>query len=224
MTASALAEPSTHETELPFDSQALPFDPEADLLGDKPPLSDLIPTDESDPTPLTGEDLLDFLAENAHLSENDRIIGAGYYRLIDGKPRLARARYNKAIATAHGYAPAKNERKPREQTGPKGVLKVGPNGLIPVGAAYSRLLNLKPGDFVSVFEDQGVLVIDPTTEEAAAAALADELKAAAAAATAPAADGTASSQAGPDSQGEPVNADGLPPAKAKAKAKGRASA
>lgn len=167
MTASALLEAPAN-AEVPFEDDLAPDDnatfnePEA--------------TDPLAPVPLVGIELLDFLRENASLPERERVYGAGYYKLIDGKPRLAHSRFHKAISLASGYEPAEPVRKGREQTGPKGILKVGPNGLIPVGAAYSRLLNLVPGQFVSVFEDQGVLVIDPTTQEAQDAFLTEQHK------------------------------------------------
>ena len=121
-----------------------------------------------DPVRLKDQELLTYLVQSPDLKERDAIIGAGYYKLIDGQPRINRTAYFKAISAANGYVPAKPERQPRGPIVPRGLLKVGPAGMIPVGGAYSRLLVLTPGTYVSVYEDNGVLVIDPTTDEAKA--------------------------------------------------------
>jgi hypothetical protein len=120
------------------------------------------------PVRLKDQELLTYLAQNPDLKERDAIIGAAYYKIINGQPRINRTAYYKAIGAANGYVPAKPERQPRGPITPRGLLKVGPTGMIPVGGAYSRLLVLAPGTYVSVYEDNGVLVIDPTTDEAKA--------------------------------------------------------
>jgi hypothetical protein len=179
MTASALLSSTAPTDDIPFDGTEAPACA-APLVQD---------TDTDTITTLEGQELLDFMADNPGLKEIEYIKATGHYKLIDGKPRLNRARYYKAISAANGFAPAKPERKPRGETGPRGVLKVGPNGLIPVGAAYSRLLGLTPGTFVSVYKDEGVLVIEPGTDEAVASAEAEAAKASEApAAEAPAAE------------------------------------
>lgn len=167
MTASALLSSTAPTDDIPFDGTEAP--------ACAAPLVQDVDTDTI--TTLEGQVLLDFLAANPGLKESEAIKATGHYKLIDGKARLNRARYYKAISAANGFAPAKAERKPRGETGPRGVLKVGPTGLIPVGAAYSRLLGLTPGTFVSVYKDEGVLVIEPGTDEAVAAAEAEAAKA-----------------------------------------------
>jgi hypothetical protein len=131
-----------------------------------------------DPNPkrLENQELLTYLAQSPDLKERDAIIGAGYYKLTDGQPRVNRTAYFKAISAANGYVPAKPERQARGPIVPRGLLKVGPNGMIPVGGAYSRLLVLAAGTYVSVYEDNGVLVIDPTTDEAKAKTLEEAAK------------------------------------------------
>jgi len=127
-----------------------------------------VATPETASFPMQGQELLEFLKANPGMKESEAIKATGHYKVMaDGETiRLNRTAYYKAIGSANGYAPAAPERKPRGLSGPKGVLVVGPSGLIPLGAAYSRLLNLQPGDYVSVYEDQGVLVVDPSTDEA----------------------------------------------------------
>lgn len=180
MTASALLSSATATGDLPFDGSDA-------ALTDPAPVTEATEGEASEPNALEGPALLAFLQANPGLKESEAIKATGHYRLINGKVRLNRARYYKAISVANGFAPAKPERKPRGETGPRGVLKVGPNGLIPVGGAYSRLLGLTPGTFVSVYVDSDVLVIEPGTNAAVAAA--EAAKAAEArAADAPAAD------------------------------------
>ena len=184
MTASALLSSASTTGDLPFDGSDA-------ALTDPAPVTEAAESDATEPGALEGPALLEFLSANPGLKESEAIKATGHYKLINGKVRLNRARYYKAISAANGFAPAKPERKPRGETGPKGVLKVGPNGLIPVGAAYSRLLNLTPGTFVSVYLDNDVLVIEPGTNEAVAAAEAAKTAEAARAAEAPAADAPA---------------------------------
>jgi hypothetical protein len=138
------------------------------------------------PVAMQGQELLDFLKAHPGLKESEAILATGHYKVMPkGGQRMNRTAYYKAIGNANGYVPAAPDRKPRGLSGPKGVLVVGPSGLIPLGAAYSRLLNLQPGDYVSVYEDQGVLVVDPGTDEAKDAKAKAALKPAKAAEPAP---------------------------------------
>lgn len=136
-------------------------------------------TMDSEIITLKDQALLAFLSENPGLKEKDAIEQTGYFKYMpDGSKRMNRTAYFKAISAANGYVPAKPEKAPRGPVGPKGVLVVGPSGLLPLGPAYTRLLNLVPGDYVSVYVDEGALVVEPNTAEAVAAKLAADAKAA----------------------------------------------
>lgn len=120
------------------------------------------------PLRLEGQELLDFLAANAGtLSVDEAAKATGYVTVkADGSKQLNRTAYYKAIGEANGVVHAKAEREGARTRSPKGVLVVGPNGGVPLGKAYIRLLGLVTGDYVSVYEDEEVLIIDPNTDEA----------------------------------------------------------
>jgi hypothetical protein len=119
---------------------------------------------------LEGQALLEYAKANASTPEKDLILGAGYAKVgEDGKVAILKSKYYKAISIANGFAPAPPERKPPTPRTPGGLIRVGPKGLIPIGTAYTRMVDtMKPGVYVSVYEDNGVLVLDATTPEAIA--------------------------------------------------------
>lgn len=122
------------------------------------------------PPTLEGPALLDYAKANASTPEKDLILGAGYAKIgEDGKVSILKSRYYKAISVANGFAPAPAERKAPTPRTPGCLIRVGPKGLIPIGAAYTRQIpEMKPGVYVSVYVDNGVLVLDPTSDEAIA--------------------------------------------------------
>jgi hypothetical protein len=97
-----------------------------------------------------------------------------------GKKRLEYAKFDKALIEAHGHVFAGGERL----IAPRYMLHVTKQGLVTVGAAYLRSLEVDPGDLfaVTVDPDKGqVLLQYVTPEEAEAAAQAESAELAVAA-------------------------------------------
>jgi hypothetical protein len=97
-----------------------------------------------------------------------------------GKNRLEYAKFDKALIEAHGHTFPGGERL----IAPRFMLHVTKQGLITVGSAYLRALEVDPGDLFSVTVDPEkgqVLLQYVTPEEAEAAAQAEAGKVAVAA-------------------------------------------
>jgi len=119
--------------------------------------------------PLKGQALLDYLAANEGQDRDALMQGAGYTILRGGKPSLQRTKFFEALAEANGHTIV----SPPRSTGANGKvpnyrLKVGPTGLVPVGAAYTEQCNMTPGTFVKVIIEDGVIVLEPEESSATA--------------------------------------------------------
>ena len=68
-----------------------------------------------------------------------------------------------SIAEAHGTPVGRTITR----TGVKGKqlaykVKVSPKGITPVGPGYTKQIGVAPGDFLSVFIEDGVIVLEPS--------------------------------------------------------------
>lgn len=116
--------------------------------------------------PLTGQELLDYLAENEGQDRDTLMQGAGYAGKRSGKVTLQRTKFYEALAEANGHTIVAPPRTPGANgKTPSFRLKVGPTGLIPVGAAYTERCDIAPGSFVKVIIEDGVIVLEPEEAE-----------------------------------------------------------
>lgn len=114
---------------------------------------------------LKGQALLDYLSERQGDDRDKVIEGAGYVTKRSGKLSLQRTKFFEALAAANGHELGSfgghafgKEASYR--------LKVGPKGLVPVSRAYTDQCNMKPGTYVKVIIEEGVIILEPETSAA----------------------------------------------------------
>lgn len=119
---------------------------------------------------LKGKALLEYLDQRQGEDRDQVIAGAGYATRRSGKLSLQRTKFFEALAAANGH-----ELGPVMTTRPEGFgkeatyrLKVGPKGLVPVSRAYTEQCGMKPGGYVKVVIEDGVIVLEPEAEAEAA--------------------------------------------------------
>jgi hypothetical protein len=100
------------------------------------------------PTPLTGKALLQKVKEVSHLSKRETAKACGYYSLSkEGQARVNLSDFYDALLEAKGIQlepeKAKKDGRGREASYHVNVHK---NGQIVIGSAYTKEMNLKPGD------------------------------------------------------------------------------
>ena len=101
--------------------------------------------------PLTGAALLEKCKKLEDLSYEEKAKACGYYFITaNGKERISKVKFNKALLEALGISlngdskPKEKKRKRSPRTGYR--LTVQCNGNLLIGAAYTKQMNLKPGD------------------------------------------------------------------------------
>ena len=103
--------------------------------------------------PLTGAALLEKCKQLENLSYEEKAKACGYcFITANGKERISKAKFNKALLDALGISisvngdskPKERKRKRSPKTGYR--LTVQCNGNLLIGAAYTKQMNLKPGD------------------------------------------------------------------------------
>ena len=116
--------------------------------------------------------MLNFLATRQGEDRDKVIEEAGYWGKRGDKVSLHRTKFFEALAEANGHSLASVNRAAREAHGKEASyrLRVGPRGLVPVGAAYTTQCQMQPGSYVKVFIENGAIVLEPEGAEAAAAA------------------------------------------------------
>ena len=117
---------------------------------------------------LRGQALLQYLKQNAGADEHVLIEGAGYSTTRSGKLSLQRTDFYRAVGEANGLAIGSFSADNSGGNGKEAtyLLKVGPKGLVPVGRAYTTQCGMKPGDFVKVIIEDGVIILEPQPEAA----------------------------------------------------------
>ena len=120
-------------------------------------------------TRLVGQELLDFIKEKGgEMDRNSLYAEAGYVVTRNGKPSLQRTDFMQAFAEAQGMTIGPASAGPGRGKEPGFVLKVGPKGMVPVGAAYTSKINLSPGQHVQVEIDGDCIVLSPSPDAAEA--------------------------------------------------------
>lgn len=100
--------------------------------------------------PLTGEQLLTKIKQLDHLSREEKAKACGYYSFDpDGSERLNVMAFLNAILDAEGMdLDAKSNQNGSGTTGrqPSYIVSVQTNGNLLVGSAYTKQMELNPGD------------------------------------------------------------------------------
>jgi bifunctional DNA-binding transcriptional regulator/antitoxin component of YhaV-PrlF toxin-antitoxin module len=121
---------------------------------------------------LTGQALLAKTNEVEGLSAADQAKACGYVMTTkDGKPRVNFTAFYKAVALARGHAfPGASKGIIGRELSYSG--KCGTSGQAIIGPRYMEKIGLKPGDTfeIEIDEEDGVIVIGPTSTTAAAPA------------------------------------------------------
>jgi hypothetical protein len=115
---------------------------------------------------LKGDELLEHIKEKgALLDRNTLIADAGYIVTRNGRPSLQRTEFMQAMADAQGMTLGPPSAGPGRGKNPGFKLKVGPKGMVPVGAAYTSKIGLTAGQHVLVEIDGDCIVLRPTSED-----------------------------------------------------------
>ncbi len=100
--------------------------------------------------PLTGAALLAKFAELGHLSDKEKARACGYYTVTKkGTERVNILKFRNALIEAHGIDLDSKGRKPKRSRGGREAsyrIRVQSNGNLLIGAAYTKQMNLQPGD------------------------------------------------------------------------------
>jgi AbrB-like transcriptional regulator len=97
--------------------------------------------------PLTGGALKAKLKELKHLSKTETAKGCGYYSISkDGKIRVNLKKFYDAVLQSEGINVDQKVRTSRRGRGTTYQVTVHQNGQILIGSAYTKELNLVPGD------------------------------------------------------------------------------
>ncbi|MGL5510275.1 MAG: AbrB family transcriptional regulator [Microcoleaceae cyanobacterium] len=96
--------------------------------------------------PLIGDELLDKIKELSDLSKEEKAIACGYYQVNkQGAKRINMSKFRQAILAAQGII--LDNRSDRNMSKNNTYrLTVQSNGNILIGVAYTRMMNLQPGD------------------------------------------------------------------------------
>ncbi|BCX11644.1 MAG: hypothetical protein KatS3mg067_0582 [Thermosynechococcus sp.] len=99
--------------------------------------------------PLTGAALLEKYKQLQHLSHEEKAKACGYYTVTKtGKERISKLKFNKALLEALGVNLDSKSGRGGSRGGRSASYRitVQANGNLLIGAAYTKQMNLKPGD------------------------------------------------------------------------------
>ncbi|QSF49160.1 AbrB family transcriptional regulator [Thermosynechococcus sp. GLH187] len=121
------------------------------------------------PKPLTGKALLQRLSELGSASRKEAAKLCGYYRVTkSGEVRVNLGKFYEAVLAAGGLEVQSSEKDVNGQSGrgrsPSYRVKVHQNGQIVIGSAYTKAMNLKPGDTFKIkqgYKHIHLYLIDP---------------------------------------------------------------
>ena len=118
---------------------------------------------------ITGQELLDYLQAQPQNQDLDTTIrGAGYVQNRGGTEGVLRTKFFTAVSAAQGLHLGPSLSRNGQGKDPSFRLKVGPGGLVPVSAAYTKKMGWEPGSYVNleIDGDALVLVSEPASESA----------------------------------------------------------
>lgn len=121
------------------------------------------------PKPLTGKALLQRLSELGSVSCREAAKLCGYYRVTkSGEVRVNLGKFYEAVLAAKGLEVHSSEKEANSQSArgrsPSYRVKVHQNGQIVIGSAYTKAMNLKPGDTFKIkpgYKHIHLYLIDP---------------------------------------------------------------
>lgn len=121
------------------------------------------------PKPLTGKALLQRLSELGSASRNEAAKLCGYYRVTkSGEVRVNLGKFYEAVLAAAGLEVQSSAKEVNDQSrrgrSPSYRVKVHQNGQIVIGSAYTKAMNLKPGDTFKIkrgYKHIHLYLIDP---------------------------------------------------------------
>ena len=109
---------------------------------------------------ITGEELLQLLRDNPGVDEDELCIKAGYWNTRNGRQSRKKSEFFKAVMDAQGVTMVSSTLAQKGQgKAPSFRLKVGPKGLVPISAPYTKMMGWNPGSYVELMQDGGALVI-----------------------------------------------------------------
>ena len=115
---------------------------------------------------LTGQELLSYLQQQPQNQDLDTTIrGAGYVQSRGGNEGVLRTKFFTAVSAAQGLQLGPSLSRNGQGKDPSFRLKVGPRGLVPVSAAYTKKLGWEPGTYVNLEIDGDCLVIAAEPEK-----------------------------------------------------------
>ncbi|MGB0562936.1 MAG: AbrB family transcriptional regulator [Spirulinaceae cyanobacterium] len=105
-------------------------------------------TQTSSPTPLTGQELVDKVNDLGNLSKEEKAKKCGYYTTTkNGLERVNMMKFSNALLDAIGLELDGNgSRSGRGGRSASYRISVQSNGNLLIGAAYTKQMNLEPGD------------------------------------------------------------------------------
>ncbi|MEM8637519.1 MAG: AbrB family transcriptional regulator [Cyanobacteria bacterium P01_G01_bin.54] len=105
-------------------------------------------TQTSSPTPLTGQELVDKVNDLGNLSKEEKAKACGYYTTTkNGLERVNMMKFSNALLDAIGLELDGNgSRSGRGGRSASYRISVQSNGNLLIGAAYTKQMNLEPGD------------------------------------------------------------------------------
>lgn len=110
-------------------------------------------------TKLKGKELIDHIEASEGIDQAALMESAGYATMRNGKVSLKKTEFMLAMAEAQGLKLGKmpvGRSIPRE---PSFLIKVSSRGVIPLSNCYARMLDVGPGDYVTIEQEDGYLVL-----------------------------------------------------------------
>lgn len=117
---------------------------------------------------LVGDELITFLRQNPHGDRDTLAVDAGYFQMRSGRASVQRSEFLQAIAEAHGTPCGRTVSNSHIKGKPLAYkVKVSPRGITPVGPGYTKQIGVKPGQFLTVYIEDGAIILEPSEKETA---------------------------------------------------------
>ena len=114
---------------------------------------------------LTGEALLAYVQENSGLDMATMIEGAGYSAMRNGKPGLKKTEFFKELSAAQGITIGETHSQNPSTRQPNFLVKASSRGVIPLSGCYANMLDVQPGEYVKIEQEDDVLILSKYREE-----------------------------------------------------------
>ena len=116
---------------------------------------------------LSGQELVDYVAANPGLDMPTMLTNAGYAAIRNGKTSLKKTEFFTALSAAQGltigetHAPGTGHRQPSFQ------VKASSRGVIPLSSCYAEMIDVQPGEYVKVEQEDDCLILTKVLAAAA---------------------------------------------------------